>query len=488
MRFGDFEEATIAGIHRAMRDGSLTCATLTAWYLGRAEEAKDSDRDVRALLTVNPRALEVAERLDAELGTSRSLRPLHGIPVVLKDNIATRGLRTTLGSTVFRDFVPAEDAAVVKRLQEAGAIILAKANLHELALGGETVSSLGGQTRNPYDLTRTPGGSSGGSAAAVASNLACVALGTDTVNSVRSPASACCLVGVKPTRGLIGRSGIAFSSLTQDTVGPIPRSVDDAIRLLAVLAGYDPGDRATAAAPATAELGEDPGGRGSSQDLAGVRIGVPRSFFGGGEAHRAVNDLMQRAFDRLSDLGAEILDVQLPFDAEELVSSYAVNAFETRRELDGFLSAQGTNAPVGSLEALLATGEVHPSLSEGLATAMRLGPDHPEYAARMLRRLDLQETVLDLMARHRLSALAYPHQKRLVVPIGEPQAERNGILGAITGFPGVVIPAGFSPSGPTAPLGVPVGLELLGRPWSEFVLLRMAAVFERATGHRRPPG
>ncbi len=482
MRSEGFEEASIAGIHGAMRDGSLTCRTLTAWYLERAKEAEDSDRDVRALLTVNPRALEVAERLDAELGTSRSLRPLHGIPVVLKDNIATQGLRTTLGSTVFRDFVPAEDATVVKRLQEAGAIILAKANLHELALGGETVSSLGGQTRNPYDLTRTPGGSSGGSAAAVASNLACVALGTDTVNSVRSPASACCLVGVKPTRGLIGRSGIAFSSFTQDTVGPITRSVDDAIRLLTVLAGYDPGDRATGA------FGESPGERGPLGNLTGMRIGVPRSFFGSGEPHRAVNDLMRNAFDTLSDLGAEILDVPLPFDAEELVSSFAVNTFETRRELDRFLSAQGTNAPVTSLEALVATGEVHPSLSEGLATAMRLRPDHPEYAARMLRRLDLQETVLDVMARHRLSALAYPHQKRLVAPIGEPQVERNGILGAVTGFPGVVIPAGFSPSGPTAPLGVPVGLEFLGRPWSEFVLLRMAAVFERATGHRRPPG
>ena len=240
-------EATISQVHQAMEEGMLTCRELTEAYLQRIEAYDKKGPGINAIITVNPQALSEAEAMDEILQkTGKLAGPLHGIPVLLKDNINTCRMVTTAGSLSMAGFVPEKDAFITKRLKQAGAVILAKTNLHEFAIWGETISSVLGQTLNPYDLTRTPGGSSGGTGAAVACNMGMVGIGTDTINSIRSPSSACSLVGIRPTMGMVSRNGIVPYSLTQDTAGPICRTVEDAARVLDVIAGYDPSDRETA--------------------------------------------------------------------------------------------------------------------------------------------------------------------------------------------------------------------------------------------------
>ncbi len=240
------EETTVSNIHAAMKSGNLTCRQLVQLYLKRIEAYDKQGPAINSIILTNPKALATATELDSSFAKSGLTGPLHCIPVVLKDNYNTADMPTTGGSLTLKDFVPQKDAFITQKLREAGAIILAKANLHEFAVWGETVSSLGGQTLNPYDLKRTPGGSSGGTGAAIAANFGVIGLGTDTVNSIRSPASACNLVGFRPTRGLVSRSGIIPYSLTQDMAGPITRTVTDAVVTLDAIAGYDSADASTA--------------------------------------------------------------------------------------------------------------------------------------------------------------------------------------------------------------------------------------------------
>jgi amidase len=242
-----FQEATIAGIHTAFAAGQLTCTQLTKLYLDRIAAYNMQGPSLHAIITVNPKAMDIAAEMDRGYHTSpASVGPLHCIPVILKDNFNTFDLPTTGGNVSMKTSVPPSDAFTVARIRKAGALIVAKANLQEFARGGMSISSLGGQVRNPYDLSRTPGGSSGGTGAAIAANFAVLGTGSDTGQSIRSPASANNLVGVRPTRGLVSRSGVIPNSLTQDEVGPITRTVTDAALLLDVIAGYDPADPITA--------------------------------------------------------------------------------------------------------------------------------------------------------------------------------------------------------------------------------------------------
>ena len=271
------EEATIAGIHAAFASGTLTCRQLVTAYLARIEAYDDDGPALNAVLTVNPSALEIAADMDARHASSPSaVGPLHCVPVVLKDNYDTADLPTTGGSVTLAESIPRDDAFVVQRLREAGALVLAKANLTELARGGTTLSSLGGQTKNPYDLTRTPGGSSGGTGAAIAANFAAIGTGSDTGQSIRSPASAGSLVGLRPTRGLVSRDGIIPLSTTQDAAGPITRTVEDAARMLDAIAGHDPNDPITAFSLDTIP---DSYTHSLNRDgLAGARMGVLVDF------------------------------------------------------------------------------------------------------------------------------------------------------------------------------------------------------------------
>ena len=477
------EEASVAELQAAMASGALTSRALVQHYLDRIALYDQAGPKLNAFILINPRALEEADRLDRERADKGSGGPLQGIPLVLKDNMNTKDMPTTGGSVAFAGAQPQDDAFIVARLREAGAVLLGKTNLHELARAGTTVSSLQGQTLNPYDLTRTPGGSSGGTAVAVATNMAAVGMGSDTVNSIRSPASACDLVGLRPSRGLVSRSGIIPAALTQDMAGPIARTVADAATILEVIQGYDEKDATTEAVRGkrlpryAASLDKD--------GLRGARLGILRSFFGSRPEHAEVNRAMEQAIATMHGLGAEAVELDVPLDVDQLINTMDVQKWESRTQIDAWLAALGPGAPaIHTFEAWVASGKYDKTLEKGLKAALPY--EHPESDPEYLQRIGprkeaLQKQLLAIFADKTLDAIVYPHQKRLVVPIGESQVERNGFLASITGFPAITIPAGFS-SG-----GVPVGIELLGAPFAEASLIKLAYSYEQGTHNRLPP-
>ncbi len=393
---------------------------------------------------------------------------------------------TTGASAAMEGAVPERDAFVVERMREAGALLLAKSNLTEFAMGGTTISSLGGQTSNAYDQTRTPGGSSGGTGAAVAANFGLVGTGSDTGQSTRSPSSANNLVGFRTTRGLVSRGGIIPLSVTQDEIGPITRTVEDNARMLDVWAGYDPEDPITAFGIGKApETYLDALG---AEALDGARIGVMRDFFGSEEVHAPVNAVVDQAMMDMETLGATLIDIEIP-GIDDLVSGMGTSGYETGPAMAAYLERFGENAPYATLQEIGATGLVHPEIQESFdARAEREDPlSDPTYQAIFRKRDQLRLTLMQAMAENDLDALFYPHQQRLVVPIGEDQLDRNGVLSNATGFPAITFPGGFSEPTPDAPLGVPVGIELLGPEFSEPRLYALAYAFEQATDYRQPP-
>ncbi|MGA2096067.1 MAG: amidase family protein [Candidatus Acidiferrum sp.] len=478
------DEATISDVQAAYKSGALTSVTLVQAYLERIRACDQAGPKLNVVIFLNPRALEEAAALDEHFrGTGKFVGPLHGIPVLLKDNVNTKDMPTTGGSLSLAGYTPATDAAITQKLRSAGAIILAKVNLHEFAIWGETISSIQGQTRNPYDLTRTPGGSSGGTGAGVAANFAMAGIGTDTVNSIRSPASANNIVGIRPTLGLVSRAGIIPYSFTQDAAGPLARTVTDAAKMLNVLVGYDPDDPATAWSVGNTE--EDYTKFLKARGLQGKRIGVLRSFFGGAPINGEVNGIANQAVEDLKKSGATVVELDTPdLDSGKITSNISVHLYELKPALNAYLAAG--NPPVKSLEEIISSGKFHPNIEDSIKKAQGLEMDD-SYRLRLQKRSELQQRVMKIMADERLDAIVFPHQQRLVVPIGEKQVERNGVLGSVTGFPSLVVPGGFSSPTPTATLGVPVGIEFLGRPWSEKRLIEIAYGYEQATKHRRPP-
>ena len=481
------EEATISATHAAFAAGKTTCVQLVRAYLNRIEAYDHRGAALNSIITINPKALETAAEMDrlAAADKFRS-RPLHCIPVILKDNYDTADMPTTGGSVTLAESVPPRDAFVVKKLREAGALILAKANLMELARGGTTVSSLGGQTRNPYDLSRTPGGSSGGTGAAIAASFAIAGTGSDTGQSIRSPASAQSLVGLRPTRGLISRSGIIPLSTTQDEAGPITRTVEDTARMLDIMAGYDADDPITAFSvqkiPKTYTAFLDRDG------LKGARIGVLMDFFGSETVHQQVNAVTETAIQAMTEAGATMIRIKIP-NLEDLTRDIQVPHYESKIAFNNYLARLGARAPVKSLGEFIARGEFHRLLRQELEADQQVvdGLNDSEYKNRLLRRNNLRQAVMTVMAENKLDAILYPHQRRLVVPIGEDQVDRNGVLSNGTGFPAIAFPGGFSAPTNSAPAGVPVGIELLGPEWSEPVLIKLAYAFEQAAKIRRPP-
>lgn len=480
-------ETTIAKIHASFAMGLQTCRQLVTGYLDRIEAFDRNGPTLNTILNLNPRALETATEMDTQYAIDPSgVGPLHCIPLVLKDNFDTADLPTTGGAVTLAESTPMDDAFVVKRLRAAGAIVLAKVNLTELARGGTTVSSLGGQTKNPYDLIRTPGGSSGGTGAAIAANFATIGTGSDTGQSIRSPASAQSLVGLRPTRGLVSRDGIIPLSTTQDAAGPITRTVEDAARMLDVIAGYDPNDPITAFS-----LGKTQKSYVGSLDrdgLDGARIGLLVDFFGTEAVHEEVNAVTEAAVGQMEALGATTVEIRIP-DLDELTRDLAVSRFEGKVAFDAYLVSLGSRAPVRTLSEFIRRGTFHGAIRESLEADERVvdGLNDPEYQRRLLRRQSLRQAIMITMADHRLDAILYPHQRRLVALIGEPQRERNGVLSNGTGFPAITFPGGFSASTATAPVGVPIGIELLGEEWSEPKLFRLAYAFEQAAEIRKPP-
>ncbi len=480
------DEAAVRSIHAAIDARKVTCAQVVRHYLDRIAAYDDQGPGVNAIISVNPRAIATAEQMDRIDRATRARRPLHCIPVVLKDNFHTADMPTTGGSVTFAKMQTPNDGFVVKKLRNAGAIIVAKANLHELARAGTSVSSLGGQTKNPYDLTRTPGGSSGGTGAAIAANFGVLGTGSDTGQSIRSPSSANSLVGLRGTRGLVSRGGVMPFSTTQDEAGPMTRSVEDAARMLDVMAGYDPADPITAFSsgriPPTYTAWLEPGG------LKSARIGLLTDFMGSEPIHADVNRIVDSAVVKMRALGATVVRVSIP-GLEELTRGLSLMNLEFKAAFDRYLVSLGSVSPVKSLEEFVARGGFHESLRRGLEGDLKItdGPATPEYQRMLARREALRQAVMTVMAANRLDAILYPHQKRLVVPIGEDQADRNGVLSNSTGFPALTFAGGFSPPTASAPIGVPVGLELLGPEWSEPVLFKLAFAFEQAAKVRKPP-
>src|SRR5712675_2697050 len=302
-------ETSITDIHKAMLAGTLTCHNLVQQYLDRIHAYDQQGPAINSMLYINPAILRQADAMDEEFQRSHKLKPLGCVPIVLKDNFDTADMPTTAGSLMMKGAQPDKDAFAVKKLRDAGALILGKANLQEFASGGISVSSLGGQVKNPYDLTRTPGGSSGGTATAVAANFAAAGTGSDTGGSIRSPSSANSLVGLRPTRGLISRDGIVPVSFTQDTIGPMTRTVADTARILDVMAGYDPSDPVTAFS-----VGNIPKTYTAflQNGFKGARLGVLTTLFGSGPEYEEVNQVMGKAILAMKEQGAVIVRVEDP--------------------------------------------------------------------------------------------------------------------------------------------------------------------------------
>jgi len=465
-------DATLEQLQTALQAQIISSKNLVEMYLERISAYDRQGPEIRALLSIHPKAVELAIELDMERKIKGSRGMLHGIPILIKDNYNTKDMPTTCGTKVLETFLPQNDATVVNTLREAGAIVLGKTNLHELALFGTTRSTLGGQTRNPYDLTRTPGGSSGGTGAGISANFAAVGIGTDAVNSVRSPASANNLVGIRPTKGLVSLEGIIPVSFTQDNAGPLARTVGDAAALLEVMVG--------AKGKYTGSL---------THDLMGRRIGVLRNFFGGQPIHAEVNEISELALQVMRDLGADMIDIEVPgLDADNLLLGLDVQRYEIKHELEKYFNVHG--APIKTFSELLDAGHYDIATLSFLESVQAIADplNQADYRLRLAKIKELKLAILNVMDRWKVDALFYPHQKRLVVGIGqESQADRNGILSALTGFPSITFQGGFSKPTEFAPIGVPVGIELLGRPYHEARLIEVVNAFEHATHHRRLP-
>ncbi|KAE8453785.1 hypothetical protein EG329_009297 [Mollisiaceae sp. DMI_Dod_QoI] len=486
----DSREATIDGVHNALFSGVASCRDVVSSFLSRIEAFNPV---VNAIISLNPNVLGLADAMDAQIASGNATGPLFCIPVLLKDNYDTVDMNTTGGCLDLAGNKPS-DAPVVTALKNAGAIILGKTNLHELALEGLSVSSLGGQTINPYDHTRTPGGSSGGTGAAIATSFGVFGTGTDTVNSLRSPASANSLFSVRPTRGLISRAGIIPISYTQDAIGPIARNVKDLAVALTVMAsvGYDGNDNATALIP-TSSVGVDYSKSIYGGSLKGLRLGLLRGFFNGTVSNETtpVNEAMDHMVSVLKLAGATVIPINETVYNATTIATLDVQTSEYRQEMDSYLEMSSlSGSHPSTLNELYSSSKflVIPSQYSYVNTALRSSTSNSSYAPTKLGIQNLTTVLRSTFSSNSLDAIIYPEQKNLVVKIGSPsQSGRNGILAALTGSPVVTIPAGFSPPTFDAPIGVPIGMEILGQPWTESKLLNIAAHISDLTHVRRMP-
>ena len=482
------DETTIADIHGALRAGRLTCRALVEQYLARIAAYDKTGPAINALVVVNPKALEVADSLDRRFRTQGLTGPLHCIPTIVKDNFETVDLPVTAGSLSLAGYVSARDAFQVRRLREAGAIVLAKSNMAEFAFSPyETVSSiLPGYTRNPYALDRVTAGSSGGTAAAVSANLGEVGLGTDTGNSIRGPASHNALVGIRSTMGLTSRAGVAPLNLSADIAGPMARTVADAAAVFQVVAGEDPEDPVTGVSRGRPR--EDYSAALRADGLRGARIGVLLQAYNTPTADPEVLQVFRAALDDLRRAGAVIIDsVQVDsLDAWRRMQSGACNPF--KYDFNAWLAQQGERVPVKSLEAVIRSRRFHPSVEGRLTAAQAVDTAPPLSGGCRSRdefRARLRAGVLSLMDTQRLDALAYPtwsNPPRLIGDLNTPHGDNSQLFSPSTGFPAISVPMGYTRGG-----RLPAGLQLLARPFAEATLFRLAYAFEQTTHHRRPP-
>jgi amidase len=494
----ELHEATVSDLQEGMASGRWTARSITEMYLARIEAIDRNGPELRSIIETNPEALEIADRLDEERKAGQIRGPLHGIPVALKDNLDTHDrMTTTAGSLALEGSVPPKDSFVAQKLREAGAILLAKANMSEWAYwrglnATSGWSARGGQCRNPYALDRNPCGSSSGSGAAAAANLAALTVGTETGGSIMCPSSINGIVGIKPTVGLWSRAGIIPISHSQDTAGPMTRTVRDAAILLGGACGVDPRDVATAKsegkfhADYTTFL--DPAG------LNGARLGIARNFRG---FEPRVLALLDEAIEAMKAEGAIIIDpANLPHMDEggvfEELPTLVLN-YEFKANINQYLESLGPAAPVKNLTEIIAFNEAHRDREMPFFGQQRLiaseetgGLTDPAYlnAVQTIQRYSRSEGIDALMDGHQLDAI--------VAPTGGPAWLTDHIVGdrfdggfsagpaAIAGYPDVTVPMGNLS-------GLPIGVSFFGRAWSEPTLLKIAYAFEQATKRRQPP-
>jgi len=481
------EEATIASVQAALRAGSLTCRQLVAAYLERIDTYDDTS-GLNAIILVNARALERAAALDEEWTRTAAMRPLHCVPMIVKDNYDTADLPTTAGSVALAGSIPPDDAYMVRVLRDAGAIVLAKSNMAEWAFTPHSsISSVGGTTRNAYDLDRVPAGSSGGTASAVAANFGLVGLGTDTGNSIRGPAAYANLVGIRSTIGATSRDGIVPLYLNRDIGGPMTRTVEDAARIFAVIAGYDPADPVTEAIrvrPPVAYLDAL-----DADGLAGVRIGVLRSLIDTPGADPEVQALMENALADMVARGSVLIDpIEIPLLDTLRDAAIWCNTF--RHDLDAYL-ARRDGAPVRTLTDIVTADLFDPTAEERLRSALAIAEAPEEQDPPCVdvegdpRRSALRDAVLAAMAAANVTAMVYPAWSTPPRRVGDYETPAPNINSARiaphTGQPAIVVPMGVT-SG-----NLPAGLEIVGRPFDEVELFQIAYAYEQATHHRQPP-
>lgn len=484
----DLETATVESINAAFDAGVLTSEKLVSLYMARIDAYENRGPNVNAFINVLPDPRKIARALDEERRTKGPRSPLHGIPVVLKDNFNTADLPTTGASRALKDVHPAHEAFVVERLRAAGAIILGKTNLTEI-VAGALDSSLGGRTSNPWDLTRTPGQSSAGTGAALAANFAPLGTGTDNGQSVRSPASAGGLIGMKPTVGLVSCAGVIPSSLSHNSCGPLARSVADLAHLLDAMAGFDPRDFMTRLA-----LGEIPKTYTSFLDanaLKGARFGVVVDLVGDKPEHAEVTRVFNAALARMRSLGATVVPVHIPDMGNYSSGKIGTDIYEAWDLFQTWFTELGPTSPYRDTADFLDKGKdlydpaLVPRMRERQAHA---GPEHfAEYQRRLLKMHEFRRLLVKLMDQQSLDAMVYPMQKILVAEHGASNADRNGFLASMGMLPAIDVPAGYSKPLPTAADGVPIGMDFLGRPFDEGRLIKLAYAWEQQGLQRKWP-
>ncbi len=485
----DVRETTIAETQAAIRAGKVTCRQLVEAYLKRIK-TYDQSTHLNSMILLNPDALADADRLDAEFRKTHTMRPLHGVVVIVKDNYDTKGLQTTGGSLAMEGTVPTTDAFMVKRLREAGAIVLGKSNMAEWAFSPYvTESSIAGITRNPYALDRVPAGSSGGTAAAVAASLGEVGLGTDTGNSIRGPSSHNALVGIRPTIGLTSRDGIIPLNFFADVGGPMARSVADAATVLGVVAGYDPADPVTKMAETSNGKAETDYRKYLVKDgLRGARIGVVRRYVDAETGDPQVKALMEKALADLKAQGAEIVDPFVIPEYEKLTDKIGCGDFQ--KDLNAYLALHAPNAYYKSLSEIVDSGLYLPYIEAQMKRNVA-----PRTEAQLARgpcvdtyhdpkKIAFRDAVLGEMDKQHVDALVYPtwsNAPRKVGDMKSPAGDNSQILSPQTGFPAITVPMGFTYD------SLPAGMTILGRSFSEGLLIKYAYAYEQATKHRRSP-
>ncbi len=482
-------ETTIDEIHNAYKARLLTARQLVQMYLERIEAYDKKGPSINAIITVNSKALEEAERLDSVFKTSGFVGPLHGIPVIIKDQADASGMPTTLGSVLFKSYYPDRDAFVVERLKKAGAIILAKATLGELG-GGDTHGSLFGSTRNPYALDRTVGGSSGGSAASVSANFCAVAVGQEGLASIRRPSTWNCIAGMRPSGGLVSRSGVyAGWPEVNGSLGPMARTVRDLAALLDVMVGYDPEDPLTSRG-----VGHVPDGYRKFLDkngLKGARIGILRESMGLGsepesEDFKKVTEVFDKAVGELKAAGAEVVDPVVIPRLKELLAKRAGSPNGGEESLKAYLS-RSANPPYKSREEATRSPDFAKVVHRSQARWKR-SPDANQHYESLKAQDELTVNLLKVMADHRLDAIVHKtieHQPTLIRDgVNPPYVDQKGaphLNTFLVYVPSITVPASFTRD------NLPAGITFLGRPYDDGNMIKLAYAYEQATQHRRPP-